>query len=1147
MANEKDHPSSDILPEGTGSSGNAQSGQEDPLVELARIVSRNRQEAEAKRDGQPDYFAGLDELTGPAELAGSRGAERKEPSFGFASEAPAAPAAPTQAAPEVHFPNVSEPQVSAGHVSGETVSGYEVAAPDAVSAPEDDGGFEPDFTSVFAAGRTAAATPASDYPVATPGFAASSEDHAHQSPDIHMPQDTTGESVSSDYHVSFGESAAPVETQAGNLDFGLSAAPAVSEQTLEESAPAASRFKPDFSAFDLSMDEEPAAPASEAADTAFAAPTVEPQAFAGTRADSEAPSYAAPSYAAPSYEEPKTSSSDAFYSADAFEPAARQETPAAPAQNDFYASTSQPAHAPVEGDQSEAASANLAPDVMLDLEKSLNAEFEDELSGVLRRQFEPDQSDLDVALETEQSFDVTAEEAQATEAAKAEEAYGAASAAPALDFGAFETAASASDDTLDTAPRESVEDFFASLESHQVPEEFQEDDQTDPSDLFADTPEATTVESMQPEKSGFDLEGELSRGLGSAFGFGAARKDAAQKAETPKSERGFSFGGLSFGRKDTSDVPAKTEPVAEMPKTSDFAQPAEPVAPSFTDYPSETGTASASFEPEMHPEPTTTAPSQSGRFVFDDEELFGVKPAPASTEPQAEAQASSESSWGTSSRAASGVSSRIEDDLAAELGIPQDSFSTGRNASASIETSSSDDIDNMSWPAAASILPHGDDDETPPPPGGYDLDAVARAMHEGDPSLQAAIGERNVLAPEPAETTKPKRKVVYREEKNSRKGLVAAAAVVGVAVLGGGAFYLLSGNSVSVPDGPPPIIAGLSKELKVYPEAQAAETDDNSSKLIYDRVAGTGSGNERLILPEKTQPAELPPAPATTDGQDNVVPSGPKRVRTLVVRPDGTIVSNEQSATRVATVDPSQAANAGTSNGTGQSSAATQVPTTPVTTTTSEPALSVPGISTLGSNGQQPTTATPSSEPAAPQGPVETVTPTAKPAVPAQFASAQPTQVQTSPVQLTPVQTNPTPVAPVQTQPRQVQTSAATPGPLDLTAPSGASAPSTAPAVPQAAAQAPQVVSTSGSIPAGTFIVQVTSQRSDAAARETYGSLQRRFPSILGGREAIIVPATIEDRGTFYRARIPMGSRDDAISLCESLQAAGGDCFVRRN
>lgn len=78
------------------------------------------------------------------------------------------------------------------------------------------------------------------------------------------------------------------------------------------------------------------------------------------------------------------------------------------------------------------------------------------------------------------------------------------------------------------------------------------------------------------------------------------------------------------------------------------------------------------------------------------------------------------------------------------------------------------------------------------------------------------------------------------------------------------------------------------------------------------------------------------------------------------------------------------------------------------------------------------------------------------------------------------------------------------------------------------------------------YVVQVTSQRSSEAASDAYAGLQRRFPSVLGKLSAVIVPADLGDKGMFYRVRIPVGNRDDAIELCENLQDAGGDCFARR-
>jgi len=428
------------------------------------------------------------------------------------------------------------------------------------------------------------------------------------------------------------------------------------------------------------------------------------------------------------------------------------------------------------------------------------------------------------------------------------------------------------------------------------------------------------------------------------------------------------------------------------------------------------------------------------------------------------------------------------------------------------DTTGASEIDDMTWPAAAAAVPQSDDDETPPPPEGYDLDAVARAMQESDPSLTGA----GVLPPH----SSAERDAVPQAREKSRRGMVVAAGVLGVAVLGGAGFLLFDGDSVVVPSGPPPIISGLQEPLKIYPDQAQAPADDQSAKLIYDRVEGNGaSGPDRLVLPETPQPAELPPAPAGTNGSADLVPGAPKRVRTVIVRPDGTFVSDDDQAAPAAAVtapatpapatpapatpatnDTAPAADTDASRVVATTPIAPETGDAPVSATDAPAATDAPSI-VAGTD--QPETAPAVSEPAVP---VPSVLPRKKPAAPVQVASA-PTAT-TAPA-------------------------ANNDGPLNLTQQA------TAPATP-----APS--GSTGTIASGTYIVQVTSQRSAAAASDAYSGLQRRYPSILGNRDAVIVSANVQDRGVFYRARIPTGSRDEAISLCERLQTAGGDCFVRR-
>ncbi len=50
------------------------------------------------------------------------------------------------------------------------------------------------------------------------------------------------------------------------------------------------------------------------------------------------------------------------------------------------------------------------------------------------------------------------------------------------------------------------------------------------------------------------------------------------------------------------------------------------------------------------------------------------------------------------------------------------------------------------------------------------------------------------------------------------------------------------------------------------------------------------------------------------------------------------------------------------------------------------------------------------------------------------------------------------------------------------------------------------------------------------------------------GQRQTIKRADLGSKGTYYRAMVgPFGSRDQAVQLCSSLKAAGGDCVVQAN
>jgi cell division septation protein DedD len=82
----------------------------------------------------------------------------------------------------------------------------------------------------------------------------------------------------------------------------------------------------------------------------------------------------------------------------------------------------------------------------------------------------------------------------------------------------------------------------------------------------------------------------------------------------------------------------------------------------------------------------------------------------------------------------------------------------------------------------------------------------------------------------------------------------------------------------------------------------------------------------------------------------------------------------------------------------------------------------------------------------------------------------------------------------------------------------------------------------------GGYLVQVSSQRSEADARASFRILQGKFPAVLGNHAPVVKRADLGAKGVHYRAMVgPFGNQDQAAQFCSSLKSAGGQCFVQRN
>ena len=124
--------------------------------------------------------------------------------------------------------------------------------------------------------------------------------------------------------------------------------------------------------------------------------------------------------------------------------------------------------------------------------------------------------------------------------------------------------------------------------------------------------------------------------------------------------------------------------------------------------------------------------------------------------------------------------------------------------------------------------------------------------------------------------------------------------------------------------------------------------------------------------------------------------------------------------------------------------------------------------------------------------------------------------------------------------------------PQESSAPPPPPAPRVAAAAPPATTQslqppAPRATAVQSGASSG-YMVQLSSQRSEAEAQAAFKSLQGKFPDQLSDRTSTIKRVDLGDKGIYFRTLVgPFGSSDEAATFCTELKAAGGQCLIPRN
>jgi len=81
--------------------------------------------------------------------------------------------------------------------------------------------------------------------------------------------------------------------------------------------------------------------------------------------------------------------------------------------------------------------------------------------------------------------------------------------------------------------------------------------------------------------------------------------------------------------------------------------------------------------------------------------------------------------------------------------------------------------------------------------------------------------------------------------------------------------------------------------------------------------------------------------------------------------------------------------------------------------------------------------------------------------------------------------------------------------------------------------------------PPGSFLLQLSAQRNEDAARRVWRKLSSANGDVLGELTPFIQTVHLENKGTFFRLRAgPFNSRGEVAQICRVLKARGNDCFV---
>ena len=131
----------------------------------------------------------------------------------------------------------------------------------------------------------------------------------------------------------------------------------------------------------------------------------------------------------------------------------------------------------------------------------------------------------------------------------------------------------------------------------------------------------------------------------------------------------------------------------------------------------------------------------------------------------------------------------------------------------------------------------------------------------------------------------------------SRSMFMVGSALLGAVALGGALAFAYKQSGGSMSSGETPVVQADTRPVKEAPQDAGGKEFPHKNKLIYERLQNGDQPEAERIVPRQEElampampgagPVAAPPAVATVDDPDG----GPRRVKTLVVRPDGSVMA----------------------------------------------------------------------------------------------------------------------------------------------------------------------------------------------------------------------------------------------------------------